>query len=66
MAQFFTAELCPNFFLGGEGELVVVVMVVVFKSGCLCIPGCPGMLSVAQVGLEVTEICLPLCLECWV
>ncbi|XP_052600304.1 bcl-2 homologous antagonist/killer isoform X3 [Peromyscus californicus insignis] len=28
-------------------------------------PGCPGTRSVAQAGLKLTEICLPLPPECW-
>jgi hypothetical protein len=31
----------------------------------LCSPGCPGMLSVDQVGLKFTEILLPLLLGGW-
>ena len=37
-----------------------------FQTGSLlCRPACTGAHSIDQVGLEFTEICLPLSPECW-
>ena len=36
-----------------------------FKTVSLCSPGCPRTHFVDQAGLELTEILLPLFLECW-
>lgn len=41
--------------------LIFFVVVFVFSERIsLCFPGCPGTHSVAQAGLELTGICLPL------
>ena len=45
--------------------LVIYLFGVVPDRVSLCSPGCPGTHSVDQAGLELTEICLPPCPECW-
>ena len=46
------------------GELCGVVLFVCFETGFLGSPGCPGIHSVDQTGLEFMQILLPLP-ECW-
>lgn len=68
--KFRSSHMCSELSLQPPTYFSVLFFIILFVVGfsrqvSLCSPSCPGIYSVDQAGMELTEICLPLPLKCW-